>query len=399
MNKNIELYIRKILEIGCNIQNGDNLIVCSEIDITEFEEVLLQIKDEYKINQIIFVEKNNEAIYKFLKTNPCDEDIQKFIIKYPMIEQKHKIKVINIIDDDHSGYYYKLSYEIYDLYKKYCRYNSEINKELYSMLENAITTIINCSTNGWAESLFGSDNKKDELWNLLNECVPDVSQLKEEIRRLKQIREYLNKENISQLYFYTNLGTDFKIGLTKHSKWVSQPVIKKGIEYFYNFPSYEIFTSPDYNSAEGKVVVTKPSCLYGQQINGAELQFSKGKCISATSDNEVWDSMVLYSENGLYRIGEIALISKDTPLARLNRTFNSLLLDENTGCHLALGNALTECVKIPEDIILQKGLKHYNFNSSAYHQDLVFGNDSITVEAKTKDKRKVLLIENGIWKI
>ena len=399
MNQIIERYIRKILEIGCNIQNNDNLIVYSQSDISDFEEILLKIKDEYKINQVIFIRNNYEKIYNFLKNNPSEEDIQKFIIKYPMIQEKDKVKIISVMDDDHSGYYYKLCYEIYNLYEKYCQYDSKTNKELYDLFDNCVTTVIICPTNSWAKSLFGSDNQKDKLWNLVDKCMPKTQQLKEEIKRLKEIKNYLNKVSISQLYFYTNIGTDFRIGLSKYSKWVSEPEIKNGIEYFFNFPSYEIFTSPDYNSAEGKVVITKPSCLYGKQIKSAELQFLKGKCISCESDNKNWDGTVLNHKNDLYRIGEIALVSKDTPLAKMNRTFNSLLLDENTGCHLALGHALLECVNMPEDILLQKGLKHYNFNASAYHQDLVFGDDSITVEAKTKDKRKILLMENGIWKI
>lgn len=399
MNKIIERYVRNVLEIGCNIQENDNLYVQSHTDISDFKEVLLKLKDEYKINQVIFYDLNYEKIYNFLKNNPSDEEIGKFVVKCPIVEQKDRVKVISITDDDHTSYYNKLCYEIWDLYKKYCDYNNKVNKELYDLFKISIITVINCPTDSWAEELFGVNGKKDELWNLFDKCVPDVSKLKDEIKILKRIKEYLNKESISQLYFYTNSGTDFKIGLSKYSIWVSEPEINNGIEYFYNFPSYEIFTSPDYNSAEGKVIVTRPSSLYGEKITSAKLQFVNGKCISCESDNKDWNHMILNRENNLCRIGEIALVSKNTPLAKMNRIFNSLLLDENAGCHLALGYALPECIKIPNDINLEKGLKHYNFNDSAYHHDVVFGDESITVEAKTKEKRKILLMENGIWKI
>lgn len=401
MEQSIENYVRKVLEIGCNVQKGDNLIVYSQTDVSEFEKVLLQIKDEYGINQVVFIRRNNKKIYDFLKNNPCDDDIKKRIIKYPMIKQKDITKIIDIIDDDHSGYYYKLCYEKYYLYEKYCKYDGEINKEIYNLFDTCLTTVINCPNNSWAKTLFGDEvyYKKDKLWNLFDKFIPDTPILKEQIRRLKEIKDYLNKETISQLYFYTNFGTELKVGLSRYSKWVSEPETKDGIEYFFNFPSYEIFTSPDYNSAEGKVVVTKPSSLYGEKIKNATLQFSQGKCVSCESDNDDWNEIILNTENDLYRIGEIALVSKTSPLAMMNMTFNSVLLDENAGCHLALGYALTECINLQKDILLQKGLKHYNFNSSSYHQDLVFGDDSITVEAKTKDKRKILLMEKGIWKI
>ena len=104
------------------------------------------------------------------------------------------------------------------------------------------------------------------------------------------------------------------------------------------------------------------------------------------------------NENELNRIGEIALVSNDTPLARINQNFNSLLLDENVGCHLALGNSFQENIKISKEVLKAKGKKHYNYNESLYHQDLIFGDDSIIVEAKTKNK-KLLLLKDGKWQI
>lgn len=398
MNQIIESYVRKVLEIGCNIRENDSVIVYSNDDISDFEETLLRIKDEYKIKEVILIRRNYEKIYKFLKKDPSYDGIKKFITKYPKLQKNDNVKIISAFYVDHSGYFSKICNEVYDLYRKYCKFDGEINSELYENFSTGYVIGVSCPTKYWAKSIQEIRNIK-KLWNLINKTVPDVSNFKEEILRLTQIKEYLNKEAISELYFYTNLGTDFRIGLSEYSKWTSEPTIKNGIEYFSNFPSYEIFTAPDCNTAEGRVVVNKPSYLYGDRIENAILQFSEGKCISCQSDNERWNSIVLDSINNLYRIGEIALVSNDTPLAKMNRTFNSILLDENTGCHLALGYAYPKCIDIPENILLQNGLNYYNFNSSEYHQDLVFGNDSITVEAKTRDKRKILLMENGLWKI
>jgi len=396
MNSKIEGYIRKILEIGCNIQKNDSLIIFSKIDIPEFKEILFKIQTEYKINQIIFIINNQEEIYNFLKTNPQDEQIRKFITKYPQLKNKDRIKVIQIQTEDYDGYEYKLNYEIFNLYSKYRQYDYEINKELYDSIYDSTPTLICYPTDSWAKKIFKTENMKNELWDLIINTIPD--NLNEELARLKRIREYLNKTAIRFLYFYTKAGTDFRIGLSKNSKWVSSPFIKENLEYFLNFPSYEIYTTPDYNSSEGKVIITKPSEIYGVNIQTAELQFEKGKCIFCKSDNKKWDKVVLNKTNNLNRIGEIALAT-DTPISKLNKIFHSIILDENAGCHFALGASCTESITIPKDIIQRRGLKHYNFNESYYHQDLVFGDSSITVEAKLKNKRKILIIENGIWKI
>lgn len=99
------------------------------------------------------------------------------------------------------------------------------------------------------------------------------------------------------------------------------------------------------------------------------------------------------------RIGEIALVSQSSPLAKSGEFYDSVLFDENTGCHFALGNSIDECIGIEKEKLKEKGAKYYRYNTSEYHTDLVFGDDSISVEAETKGKKKVLLMENGIWKI
>jgi len=398
MKNIIEDYLRKILEFGCNVQKDDNLIVYSNEEIPYFKETLLKIKDDYKINQIIFFNFNYEEIYNFLKTNPTEEEIRKYIYKYPKIKNPHKTKMISFYPNDYDGYYYKLSYEMYEYTKKYSKIDSEINKEIYEIWEKFPQTVTVWPTKSWAKNLLGSYDKIEELWILLSQAIPSKNKLLKTIEKLEYIRGYLNELSINELYFSTKLGTDFRIKLTKNSNWVALKKKKNNIEYFPNFPTYEIFTAPNYRAAEGKIIMTKPSVLYGMKIKEAELLFSKGRIITCQSDNEEWTQTIMNARNHLNRIGEIALVSSDSPLAELNRTFNSLILDENAGCHLALGYPIRECIKMSEEKLKEKGYKNYNFNDSNYHQDLIFGDQSIIVEAKTRNK-KMLILENGKWQI
>ena len=56
--------------------------------------------------------------------------------------------------------------------------------------------------------------------------------------------------------------------------------------------------------------------------------------------------------------------------------------------------------EIIEDILSEKkGKRYFNFFESDYHTDYVFGDDSISVEAETKGKQKILLMDKGRWKI
>lgn len=392
----IENHIRKIIEIGCKIKKYDNLIIFLPEESKEIEDIFLKLRFEYKINKIIFVKNNYQELYNFLIQNPTEEEIKKYITKYPKINKNFKL--INFYSEDYKGYYYKLNYEIYNKYFKYLKLEYEINQETYDILKNIPKVITPCPTYDWANNLFGSNLTKEELWNLIIKTVPSKEKLQEEIKRLNNIKEYLNKLAIKELYFYTEKGTDLRLSLTKNSSWISNTLILNNVEYFPNFPSYEIFTAPDYTEAEGKVIINKASSLYGIRIENAELAFLKGKLISCKSDNEKWNRIVMNEKNGLNRIGEIALVSKDNPIANLNYHFKSQILDENTGCHLALGNAYKECTKIPSFFLNKIGMSHYNLNNSKYHQDLIFGDDSTVVEAKTKNKT-LLLMKDGKWQI
>jgi len=306
MNINIEQYIRKVLELGCNINKNNNLIIYSRINIQEFKDTILKLKEEYQINKIIFLENNLEEIYNFLENNPTLEEIKKFITNknkkeelktiisnYPIITPQDKTKLIYIYDDDYDGYQYKLYYDS-KLYKQYYQYSQAYYDDLNQILNTNHKTIINCPHTSWAKHLFGTKDKIDELWSLLNQSIPNSKDLKEKIQKLKQIKEFLNKSSIESLYFYTKSGSDFRINLSHHSIWSSEPNIKDNSEYFFNFPSYEICTSPNNNSAEGQVVITKPSSLCGITVQQAKLKFKEGKCISCISDNEDWNDVILY---------------------------------------------------------------------------------------------------------
>ncbi len=397
-----EKYIRQILEVGCNIQPGEVLIVHSKESNPDLEEILLRIKDGYKIKDVVFLIDQSRKIYEFLKNEPSVKEIKDFVPKYPEIGKFDKFKIIYICDDVYKvdiNYTEKLYREMDSLFNIYNNYYYMINGDFYRRLYDGQTTVIVWPNDYWASTLFSGENGVEELWSLINKIVPDKKLLCEERERMKEIRNLLEKSNIHKLYFYTNEGTELRVGLSKYSKWKCEPSVSDNGEYFFNFPSYEIYTSPDYKVVDGKVVLTRPSSLYEDRINYAEIAFRDGRCTQIESDCEHWERFVFDKNNRMTRIGEIALVSSDTPLAKLNTTFKSILLDENTGCHLALGRSIRDCINVAEKKLRRHGFKYYNFSNSPYHQDLVFGSDSISVEAKIGGKRRILLMENGKWTI
>ena len=148
-----------------------------------------------------------------------------------------------------------------------------------------------------------------------------------------------------------------------------------------------------------KYLTKKERFYYDEVIENATFEFSKGRLINCKSNSEMFDRVVLNKPNKMNRIGEIALVSPFSPLAKTREFYDSLLLDENTGCHFALGNSLEDCIGVDKEKLEKNGARYYRYNTSSYHTDLVFGDDSISVEAQTKGNGKVLIMEKGKWKI
>lgn len=399
MNKPLENYVRKILEFGCNIKPGDNIYIYTNDECKDLLEAIHELKDEYGIKKIDYVHSDYKKLYDFFGTHPTRAKIRQNVEEYPKITDKSKTKVIFVLDDDHSGYYRKLNDDYLNkLWISYKQNHEVTNKDFWDNFENMYVVTVNWPNKYWAKTLLGSEEKTPELFDMINSTVPSSLELREHIQRLKELKNKLNKSNITNLHFYTNLGTDLNIKLTNNSIWQSTISRLYNQDYFANFPSYELFTSPNCYSAEGKVVITKPSNFNGVKVNEAEMYFKKGKLVHCDSDNDLWAEMVSYHPH-MDRIGEIAIVPHDSPVARTNRVYDSLLLDENSGCHLALGDSFAKCIKVPKELLENKGFSYYKFNQSNWHQDLVFGNESTFIEATTKNKRRILLMEHGKWRI
>ena len=352
-------YLRKILKASLNGQNYSTVFIRATFPLYDLKDILEELKYEFNIENIIFFDVDYDKIKSFYETNPSEYEIEKFIPKYPI--PTGNMKIIILTDD--STYYsnYMSSEYTEDYIDDFFKYNSELF-DIISKLENKIT-ISACPNKEWAKYLYGSQNRLSDLWKMINS------------------------------------NTDFSISLNPSSIWLCYPEELGGKVNYYNYPSYEIFTSPNCYSGNGKIVLSKKfKFFYEKVINSATFEFSKGKIVSCVSDNDYFDDIVKKRTFGLYRIGEIALVANSSPL-KYSDFYGTRSLDENTACHFALGDSIGDCIGISEVKLAAKGPRYYRYNTSDYHEDIVFGNDSIVVEAETKQKQKVLLIEKGEWKI
>jgi len=243
MKQKIKEYLRKILLYGVDTKEGNTIIVylpvLDKIVIECFEE----LKKELKLKNIIYIEKNYKKIYELLKESNTQKDLRKHVRKIDVDYDVLNTRIIDFYDDSYLKYEEYLWNDdgIYQKYSNIYELDKSVNDSIHKLREECIRGLAVCSTNSLATQLYKGKNKKNILWEELFKTIPSTEkELKEYITRMKYLKEYLNSLDIRTLYFSTDSGTDFEVGLSEYSKWAIGNFTDEHNDWF-NFPTYEIY--------------------------------------------------------------------------------------------------------------------------------------------------------------
>ncbi|MBQ6922714.1 MAG: aminopeptidase, partial [Clostridia bacterium] len=161
----------------------------------------------------------------------------------------------------------------------------------------------------------------------------------------------------------------------------------------------EVFTAPHRLKADGTVVSAMPLCYEGNIIDDFSITFKNGKVadFSAKVGYETLKN-IINTDEGTKRLGEVALIGKNSPIAKSGVLFYNTLFDENASCHIALGKGYPTTLK-NGDKLSAKEKKARGLNDSIEHVDFMIGTKDLTVTGIKKDGTKVPVFINGEWAI
>jgi aminopeptidase len=156
-------------------------------------------------------------------------------------------------------------------------------------------------------------------------------------------------------------------------------------------PTEEIFTTPDSRRAEGTLRSSLPLSLGGQLIRGLELTFEGGRIVrvEAEAGADVVRGHLANVENA-DRLGELALVTKESRVGQTGRLFYNTLFDENATCHIAYGFGLPYAFDGEPDEAM---------NVANIHIDFMVGGPELEVDALLADGTEVPLIRNEEWKL
>ena len=258
----------------------------------------------------------------------------------------------------------------------------------------------------WAKKVY-PNLSEEEAYEKLNQNILDMMRIsddndpiaawQEHYENLLKRAQWLNEKQFDSIHITTEIGTDIEIGLVKNHIWTSaadmgNPDIPP---YFANMPTEEVFTNPHKYNVNGVAVASFPLNMGGKIVENFAMTFENGKCVKATADKNVQNLLdtLNQSEASAY-LGEIALVSKQSPITKMGVIFYNGLIDENAACHLALGSSFPTSIQGGTEMTKEE-LDQHGVNVAVNHNDFMIGTPHMKVVGKYKDGTEIVIMEDG----
>ncbi|QRG68942.1 aminopeptidase [Brevibacillus choshinensis] len=265
--------------------------------------------------------------------------------------------------------------------------------------------LINAPTEAWADKAF-PELPQTERIPALWEAVFLMTRVDQEdpiaawhahIQHLRSLCGKLNAKQYKKLH-YKGPGTDLTIELVDNHVWTGgSSHSQAGVEFIANVPTEEVFTMPRRQGTNGVVFGTMPFVLGGTVVDRFSLTFRDGEVIDFTAEvgYEALKSF-LETDDGARYLGEVALVSHDSPISNMKRIFYNTGIDENASCHFALGSSYPFTLKGGTQLSKEE-LQELGANDSVVHEDFMIGSDQLDIDGELADGTIEPLFRKGNW--
>ena len=279
----------------------------------------------------------------------------------------------------------------------------------YTMNNEGQWTIVALPSLGWAKKVFPYKSDDEAVGALMdailmsvrvgedNDPIADWEAHNAEMTRHSEL---LNSYNFRALHFTNELGTDLTVELVKDHVWAGGcEKSARGVVFNPNMPTEENFCMPLKTGVNGKVFASMPLNYQGKLIENFWLEFKDGAVVDfgAEKEQDTLKNLIEFDEGSRY-LGEVSLISYDSPIRKTGILFYNTLFDENASCHLALGRAYPMNVRGGTEMT-EEQLAAAGANDSMTHVDFMFGSREMHVDGICHDGSVVTVFDYGNYVI
>jgi aminopeptidase len=148
---------------------------------------------------------------------------------------------------------------------------------------------------------------------------------------------------------------------------------------------------------EGIVRSSKPLSYGGTLIDNFTMRFEAGRIVSMTAESgEAMLRQLIETDPGSARLGEVALVPDNSPVAQSGLLFYNTLFDENAASHVALGSAYKFTVA-DGDTMTDDAFERAGGNRSVTHVDFMIGSPALDIDGVLGDGTVEPLMRRGDW--
>lgn len=403
--KALRKYAELAVRTGANVQKGQMIVIASAVESAYFTR--LCVEEAYRAGAgEVLVNWSDEAVTKLQYQEESTETLCD--IAPWRVEQKR-----NCIDKKCCFLYIEsatpgLMADIDGAKLQAARTARETAFEpfeFYTMANLGQWSIVAIPTVSWAKKVFPEyDDEKalNALWEAvlmsvrISEDNDPVAEWHNHNQNLMRYCERMNDYRFKSLHFQNKKGTDLTVELIPNHVWEGGcSKAKNGAVFNPNMPTEEVFTMPYKFGVNGRVYAAKPLSYQGKMIDGFWLDFKDGKVVdfAAEKEEETLKNLVGFDEGSCY-LGEVALISHDSPISNSGILFLNTLFDENASCHLALGASYPENVRGGAEMKREE-LEKLGSNYSKIHCDFMFGSADMQIDGLTKEGKTLAVFRDG----
>lgn len=405
--EHLEKYAKALVHIGVNLQRDQLLVVQATVDLAPLAVEVCREAFATGARDVIVHYKDQDITY--LRAANCDvetlrrvEDWEKESLRL-YFEQGAALIALNTV-------YPQMMDDLPD--ERVIAVNFAKNA-----LRNVVRHYIHKGTTAWvgtmvpnvhwAKTVYPELPEEEALRMLegnvlaamrISDDTDPVEQWHKHCEELSKVSSWLNSLELKSLHITSELGTDITLDLVEGHIWTSAGDMGSSaspVPYVANMPTEEIFTDPHKYTANGTAYGSRPLLINGKLVRGFSITFKDGKAVDCHADeNETLLRAQLFRDERSCYLGEVALVSKHSPLAKMDKVFCCGLLDENSVSHMAFGQSFSTNVKGGTDMTDEE-LEAIGVNVANNHNDFMIGTPEFHVVGTTKSGETVVIMDHG----
>lgn len=405
--KTLRNYARLAIETGVNVQKGQLLVISCPVTHSDFAHLCME--EAYRCGAgevwMNWADEDAERINLLYGEEAFLAKIPDYQLARVKEAQERKAAFLHIIspvpgimagvDEAKAGRISK------------SRRKAMAPYQAYSMASKGQWSILALPNPRWAVQVFPEEKDPEiaeqKLWNAILNTVyvnaedDPVATWKAHSREIRHHCDLLDQKHFKAIHFHNSLGTDLTVGLAEEHLWGGgeEKASEIGCLFNPNLPTEEVFTTPDRMHVDGTVYASRPLLYEGHRIENFSVTFEHGKAVSCHAEKgEETLKQILSSDENSDRLGEVALISYDTPISEMKILFLNTLFDENASCHLAFGASYPGQIENGTKMS-EEELKEHGGNVSEIHVDFMFGTADLTADGIYEDGTSEPVFRDG----